>query len=122
VALLLMLVMAVIASVLSAVWLIPLRGLRPGASYFLRFQRIARFWGVEQGTTMTPDEYARLYGATNPRFANAATSIADAFVGERYGPAERASSAASRALQSWLVLRKSVATWRPWRGRRRNST
>jgi transglutaminase-like putative cysteine protease len=122
VALLLMLVMAVIASVLSAVWLIPLRGLRPGASYFLRFQRIARFWGVEQGTTMTPDEYARLYGVANPRFANAATSIADAFVGERYGPAERASSAASRALQSWLVLRKSVATWRPWRGWRRNST
>jgi hypothetical protein len=115
-----LLIVALVAGIFMAIWLVPLRGLRPGASYFLRFQRLAKFWGVEQDTTMTPAEYAQVYGVANPRFAGAASSIADAFVGERYGPADRAGSAASRALQGWLELRKSVATWRPWRRWRRS--
>jgi transglutaminase-like putative cysteine protease len=121
VALVALLIVALVAALFMAIWLIPLRGLRPGASYFLRFQRLAKFWGVEQHTTMTPAEYAEVYGVANPRFAGAASSIADAFVGERYGPDDRAGTAASRALQGWLELRKSVATWRPWRRWGRNS-
>lgn len=118
--LVLLLALALIAALGVVAWTLPMRGLRPGASYFLRFQRLAKFWGVDQDRAMTPAEYAQLYGSTNPRYAGAASSIADAFIGERYGPADGARSAESKGLQGWLELRKSAAAWRPWRRWKRN--
>jgi hypothetical protein len=104
-----------LAGFLFLLWAWPLRRLAPGASYFLRFQRLGRFWGVEPRAAMTPEEYAELYGAANPRYAGAAHAIADAYVGERYGPESYRQQAASIGGAAWRELRRAIVTWRPWR-------
>jgi transglutaminase-like putative cysteine protease len=109
--------LAVAAAVAGAgifLWKWPLRGLRPGASYFLRFQRLGRLWGVHATETMTPGEYASRYGDANPGYSRAAHSLADAFIDERYGPPDAAGGASSRGSTAWREIRRSVVSWRPW--------
>ncbi|CAN5756052.1 hypothetical protein BH23CHL5_BH23CHL5_21810 [soil metagenome] len=97
-----------------AAWRWPLRGLGPGASYFLRFQRLARFLGVRPEPTLTPGEYAFRYAERRPRYADAAYTIADAYSGEQYGPPGETESRGLLGRDGWLAVRRSITSWRPW--------
>jgi len=66
------------------VWFAPLRGLPPGAGWYVRLQRSARWLGVPAAHAATPYETAEAIGERLPPFRGAATVIAHRYAEEQY--------------------------------------
>ncbi len=112
------LALASFAGLLALLWRWPLRKLTPGASYFFRLQRVGSLYGLRSDSSMTPGEYAVQYNAVSPRYTEAASTIADAYTDERYGPPELSESVSDRGIAGWRELRTAALRWRPWKRRR----
>lgn len=97
------------------VWHWRLRGLPPGAAYFMRLSRAARFWGIPADPTRTPAELASMFGRVAPASEQAAQQIAEAYAMERYGDTTRSDRIAMNARRGWAEVRRSLVRWRPWR-------
>lgn len=99
---------------LLLLWRWPLRALKPGASFYYRLQRLGALMGIGSDESMTPGEYAAQYSSMGPHYQRAATSIADAYTDERYGPEDDVATVAERGSTGWIELRRAALRWRPW--------
>lgn len=72
------------AGIIAWAWYAPLRGLRPGAQWYLRLQRSARWLGVPAAHAATPHETAEAVGERLPAFGGAASVIAHRYAEEQY--------------------------------------
>jgi len=72
------------AGTVAWVWYAPLRGLRPGAQWYLRLQRSARWLGVPAAHAATPYETAEAVSERLPAFGGAASVIAHRYAEEQY--------------------------------------
>ena len=102
----------VLAALLAAVGMFMLvlrrevQGLSPANAAYTRLARMAAWAGLPHTEQRTPYEYGRELGRAMPTERDAIGRIVDAYVSERYSPAQR--TAASDLEQDWLSIRKPL--------------
>ena len=111
-------VIVLFAAIAFSLWILSLRGLRPGAALFTRVMRVGRLWGVQSSATMTPAEYAAAFGQSVPKASGAANYVADLYTAETYGGVEISSEAQRSGREAWKTVRANISGWRPWKRRK----
>lgn len=81
----LLLALAVVGLVVTAIWLRGLGGLTPAGAIWARVLKAGRWLGVRGDPAMTPTEYAAELGRAVPAAHGPARVAADRYTAERYG-------------------------------------
>ncbi len=109
-------VLAVLAVLLSALWLFGLRGLSSSGQFYARMTRSGRLAGVHPPPGATPYEWAREVGARVPDARRSLDQITDLYVRERYAGKPPTVQELRLIQRAWLSLRgalvKSVLSFR----------
>lgn len=109
-------VLAVIAVLLSALWLFGLRGLSSSGQFYARMTRSGRLAGIRPPPGATPYEWARAVGARVPDARRSLDQITDLYVRERYAGKPPTVQELRLVRRAWLALRgtlvKSVLSFR----------
>jgi len=103
-------VLAVLAALLSALWLFGLRGLSSSGQFYARMTRSGRLAGVRPSPGATPYEWAREVGARVPDARRSLDQITDLYVRERYAGKPPTTQELRLIRRAWLSLRGTLVT------------
>jgi transglutaminase-like putative cysteine protease len=101
-------VAAVIAVLLSALWLFGLRGLSASGQFYARMTRSGRLAGVRPPPGATPYEWAREVGARVPDARRSLDQITHLYVRERYAGKPPTIQELRLVQRAWLALRGAL--------------
>jgi transglutaminase-like putative cysteine protease len=101
-------VLALLAAVLTALWLWSLRGLSPGGQFYARMTRSSALAGVRPPPGTTPYEWARVVGERVPDARRSLNQIADLYVREQYAGHQPTLQEMRLARRAWLTFREAL--------------
>ncbi len=99
-------------------WAVPLRGLSPAASLFVRMRRVGGMLGVRPGTNVTPGEFGQAFAHRVPQARPHVRRIVESYELDEYGPMRPGRDWLQPAEDAWRSLYRHLPAWLVGRPRR----
>ncbi|MBA2470140.1 MAG: hypothetical protein H0V37_12110 [Chloroflexia bacterium] len=92
-------------------WSLPLRGLTPPSSLFVRLRRVGTWVGVSAAPTSTPHEFGQAFAERVPQAHNHVDRIVHMYELDQFGPERANARWIGAAEEAWQSLKRQLPRW-----------